>query len=332
MAIEGMIRFIGGISLFLFGMRVMGDSLKRIMGERAREWIGRLCRTPIRGVLLGAAVTALVQSSSATTVMTVGFVSSGVMTLGQAVGVIMGANLGTTLTSWLLSLTSVEGEGLLSYLDPSFFAPILALVGVILIMSGKNEGRIGLGSALVGFFVLIFGMDEMSRAFAALGDSPVIADIFYYLTNPLLGLIGGLLLTALIQSSSASVGILQALAASGAVTAGTAIPIIMGQNIGTCVTTLLASVGGSRDAKRASLVHLYFNVAGTVLAMALFLVIKFILRPSELDLPISSPGIAAVHTLFNLLTTAVLLPFPRVLERLATASVGGKKEKSRERG
>lgn len=259
---------IGGLALFLYGMNVMGDGLTRMSGGRLEKILEKLTSNPIKAVLLGAGVTAVIQSSSATTVTVVGFVNSGIMKLGQAVGIIMGANIGTTVTSWLLSLTGIQSENFfIRLLKPSSFTPILALIGIFLIMTAKQEKKKDLGSILIGFTVLMFGMETMSGAVEPLAQVPQFTHLLMVFTNPILGMLVGAILTAIIQSSSASVGILQALCATGSLSFGAAFPIIMGQNIGTCVTALLSSVGASKNAKRAALVHLYFNVIGTVLCM-----------------------------------------------------------------
>lgn len=254
--------------MFLFGMNIMGENLRRMSGGKPQGWLGRLCKTPLRGVALGALVTALVQSSSATTVMVVGFVNSGIMTLSQSVGVIMGANLGTTFTSWLLSLTQLGGGGVLGLLSPTAFAPLLAAVGTVLVMNPRSDRRRDLGYAFLGFTVLIFGMELMSGTVKPLAAVPEFTRILTVFGNPVAGIAAGALLTAVIQSSSASVGILQALAASGVLTRGAALPIILGQNIGTCVTTLLSGLGAGKNARRAAFIHLYFNLIGTGAALA----------------------------------------------------------------
>ncbi len=318
---------IGGLAFFLYGMHVMGEGLTKLSGGRLERILERLTDNRIKAVLLGAGVTAVIQSSSATTVTVVGFVNSGIMKLGQAIGVIMGANIGTTVTSWLLSLTGIEGGNFfVTLLKPSSFTPVLAIIGVILIMSSKLERRKEIGAILIGFSVLMFGMDTMSGAVKPLADVPEFTGILTMFSNPFLGMLAGALLTAVIQSSSASVGILQALCATGTVPFATAIPIIMGQNIGTCVTALLSSVGASKNGKRAALVHLYFNVIGTVVFMIIFYSLNAILPFPFMQEPAGAAGIATVHSLFNIGATLLLLPFSRGLEKLAMLSVKEKEE------
>lgn len=320
---------IGGLAFFLYGMHVMGEGLTKLSGGRLEKVLERLTHSRLKAVLLGAGVTAVIQSSSATTVTVVGFVNSGIMKLEQAVGVIMGANIGTTVTSWLLSLTGIEsGNFLVKLLKPSSFTPILALIGIILIMSAKHEKRRDIGMILIGFSVLMFGMDTMSGAVKPLADVPEFTGILTMFSNPLLGMLMGALLTAVIQSSSASVGILQALCATGAVSYATAIPIIMGQNIGTCVTALISSVGAGKNAKRAALVHLYFNVIGTTLFMIVFYSLNvFVHFPFMADTA-GAAGIAVIHSLFNIGATIVLLPFAKGLEKLAVLSIREDKEET----
>ena len=271
MDIFGVLTMIGGLALFLYGMHVMGDGLAKTSGGKLEQILEKFTSSPMRAVLLGAGVTAVIQSSSATTVMVVGFVNSGIMKLNQAVGIIMGANIGTTVTSWLLSLTGIQGDNLfVELLKPSSFTPILAIVGVSMILFAKSSRPKDIGTIMIGFSVLMFGMDTMSEAVKPLADVPEFTRLFTVFENPILGVIAGTILTAVIQSSSASVGILQALCLTGAVSYSSAIPIIMGQNIGTCITALLSAVGANRNAKRAALVHFYFNLIGTILFMALF--------------------------------------------------------------
>ena len=322
MDLTTILTFIGGLALFLFGMNIMGDALRSLTGEKARKLIGKLCGTTLRGVLLGAAVTALVQSSSATTVMVIGFVNSGLMTLGESVGVIMGANLGTTVTSWLLALTGAGSSGgILRLFNPTFFAPLTGLLGVIMIMRKKNDGKGNPGYALAGFTVLIFGMETMSGAVAPLSEMPEFTSVLTAISSAVPGFIAGAALTALIQSSSASVGILGALSASGAITVGGSIPIILGQNVGTCVTTLLSGTGASKNARRAAVIHLYFNLIGAAVQMVLFLILNAGEPPKIFSAPASVVSIAVVHTLFNLISLAIMLPFARWLERLAVLTI-----------
>lgn len=313
---------IGGLAFFLYGMHVMGDGLTKLSGGRLERILERLTHNRMKAVLLGAGVTAVIQSSSATTVTVVGFVNSGIMKLEQAIGVIMGANIGTTVTSWLLSLTGIEGGNFfLTLLKPSSFTPVLAIIGIFLIMSSKQEKRKDIGAILIGFSVLMFGMDTMSAAVEPLADVPQFTGILTMFSNPFLGMLVGALLTAIIQSSSASVGILQALCATGSVPFATAIPIIMGQNIGTCVTALLSSVGAGKNAKRAALVHLYFNVIGTAVFMIVFYTLNAFLDFTFMHDPANAAGIAVIHSLFNIGATLLLLPFAKGLEKLAMLSI-----------
>ncbi len=322
MDIFGVLHMICGLALFLYGMHIMGEGLTRMSGGKLETILEKLTNNKIKAVLLGAAVTAVIQSSSATTVMVVGFVNSGIMKLGQAAGVIMGANIGTTITSWILSLTGIEGSNIfVQMLKPSSFTPIMALVGVAFIMFTKNEKKHNIGQILVGFTVLMNGMDMMSAAVKPLANVPEFTNILLMFTNPILGMLAGLALTAIIQSSSASVGILQALCVTGAVKYSAALPIIMGQNIGTCVTALISSVGASKNARRASLIHLYFNLIGTTLFMAVFYAINAVVPFAFLDEAASVTGIAVIHTTFNILATLVLLPFSSLLEKLAYLTV-----------
>ena len=317
MDIFQVLTMIGGLSLFLFGMDLMGQALERRAGEGLRTLLGRLTTNRAAGLVTGLAVTAIIQSSSAATVMVVGFVNSGLMSLKQAINVIMGANIGTTVTAWLLSLAGIDsGNVLVKLLKPSSFTPVLALIGIILYMSGKNTKRQDTGTILLGFATLMFGMETMSGAVAGLGKVPAFQNLFLLFRNPLLGLLAGAVLTAVIQSSSASVGILQALAVTGQVSYSAAIPIIMGQNIGTCVTAMLSSVGANRNAKRAALVHLSFNVIGSAVWLTVFWAVQAVLHPPLLDQSASLFGIAAAHSVFNVLCTLLLLPLSGVLERL----------------
>ncbi|MDD7174145.1 MAG: Na/Pi cotransporter family protein [Clostridiales bacterium] len=322
MDLFGVLNMICGLALFLYGMHVMGEGLSRMSGGKLESILERLTQSRIRAVLLGAAVTAVIQSSSATTVMVVGFVNSGIMRLSQAAGVIMGANIGTTITSWILSLTGIESSNIvLRLLKPSSFTPVLAIVGVGFLLFTKSEKKHNIGTILIGFTVLMCGMQMMSDAVKPLADVPEFTSILLKFTNPVLGMLAGLLLTAVIQSSSASVGILQALCVTGAVTYGAALPIIMGQNIGTCVTAILSGIGASKNARRAALIHLYFNIIGTVLFMTVFYAINAVFPFAFLTQPANAAGIAVIHTVFNVLATLVLLPFSHGLERLATLTI-----------
>ena len=308
---------IGGLCLFLFGMNIMGESLERAAGNSLRSLLGKLTSKRMLGFLTGMAVTAVIQSSSATTVMVVGFVNSGLLTLGQAINVIMGANVGTTVTAWVLSLSGIEGDSLfIQLLKPTSFTPILALVGIVYYMFIKDPKKKDIGMILLGFAVLMFGMDTMSGAVKGLRDEEWFTSLFLLFTNPILGVIAGAVLTGIIQSSSASVGILQALSSTGAVSYAAAIPIIMGQNIGTCVTAVLSSVGATKNAKRAAIVHLMFNIIGTLIGLALFLLASWAFSPAILDESASRLGISICHTIFNILCTAVLLPSGSLLEKL----------------
>ena len=335
MDIFGLLTMLGGLALFLYGMNTMGDGLAKMAGSRLEQILEKLTSTPIRAVLLGAGVTAVIQSSSATTVMVVGFVNSGIMKLSQAVGIIMGANVGTTITSWILSLSGVQGDSFfIRLLKPSSFSPVLALIGVIFLLFLKDEKKKDIGTILLGFAVLMFGMETMSGAVEPLADVPEFTNLFVAFKNPFLGMLVGALLTAVIQSSSASVGILQAMCATGAVSFGAAIPIIMGQNIGTCVTAMISSIGASKNAKRTALVHLYFNVIGTAIFMVVFYTLNAFLHFSFLNQAANGAGIALVHSAFNIAATLILLPFSKVLERLAVLTIpdhGGETEEAEQK-
>ncbi len=313
---------IGGLALFLYGMHTMGEGLSKVSGGRLEKILERLTSNPLKAVALGAIVTAVIQSSSATTVMVVGFVNSGIMKLSQAIGIIMGANIGTTITSWLLSLSGIESSNFfIKLLKPSSFAPVLALIGVAFIMFSKKEKKKDVGMILVGFGVLMVGMDTMSGAVKPLANVPEFTNLFMMFSNPILGMIVGAILTAVIQSSSASVGILQALCATGAVHYSAALPIIMGQNIGTCVTAMISSVGANKNARRAALVHLYFNLIGTIIFMAAFYMINAFVHFSFLETTAGAAGIAVIHTVFNIVATVLLLPFTKLLEKLAYLTI-----------
>ena len=322
MDIFSILDMICGLALFLYGMHVMGEGLSRASGGKLEGILEKLTDNKIKAVVLGAAVTAVIQSSSATTVMVVGFVNSGIMRLTQAAGIIMGANIGTTVTSWILSLTGIESGNLLVQLcKPSAFTPVMALLGVAFILFTKNEKKRNIGTILVGFTVLMNGMDMMSAAVKPLANVPEFTNILLMFSNPILGMIAGLVLTAVIQSSSASVGILQALCVTGAVGYSAALPIIMGQNIGTCVTALLSGIGASKNARRASLIHLYFNLIGTVLFMVVFYAIHALFPFAFMANAADAAGIAVIHTVFNVTATLVLLPFTGLLEKLAVLTV-----------
>lgn len=322
MDIFSVLSMIGGLALFLFGMHAMGEGLSKTSGGRLEKILEKLTSNPLKAVLLGAGVTAVIQSSSATTVMVVGFVNSGIMKLSQAVGIIMGANIGTTATSWILSLSGIEGDNLfIKLLKPSSFSPILAIIGVAYIMFSKREKIKDIGMILVGFAILMTGMDMMSDAVKPLANVPEFTNILTMFTNPILGMIAGAVLTAVIQSSSASVGILQALCITGAVKYSAAIPIIMGQNIGTCITAMMSSIGASKNAKRAALVHLYFNLIGTTIFMLVFYAINAIVGFAFMNDSANAAGIAVVHSIFNVTATVFLLPFSDVLEKLACLTI-----------
>lgn len=322
MSIFNVLSMIGGLALFLYGMHVMGEGLAKASGGRMEAALEKMTGSPIKGVLLGAGVTAVIQSSSATTVMVVGFVNSGIMKLTQAVGVIMGANIGTTITAWILSLSGIESSNVfVSMLKPSSFSPVLAIIGVVFVMFSKKEKKQQIGMILVGFAVLMFGMETMTDAVAPLKDVPEFTSLLLKFQNPLLGMLAGLILTAVIQSSSASVGILQSLCATGAVTFGAAFPIIMGQNIGTCVTAIISAIGASKNAKRTAAVHLYFNLIGTAIFMVVFYLLHAIVHFDFINDTIGVAGIAVVHSTFNIVTTLILLPFNKVLVKLAEATI-----------
>ena len=327
MDIFDVLSLIGGLSLFLFGMNVMGQALERRAGNKLRTLLGRLTTNRMSGFLTGLGVTAVIQSSSATTVMVVGFVNSGLMTLSQAINVIMGANVGTTVTAWILSLSGIDsGNMIVQLFKPSSFTPILALAGIIFYMFCNDSKKKDTGTILLGFATLMFGMETMSAAVSGLRDVPAFQELFIMFRNPVLGVLAGALLTAIIQSSSASVGILQALAVTGQVSFGAAIPIIMGQNIGTCVTAMISSVGANKNAKRAAFVHLSFNIIGTVVWLTVFCIIKALFAPALLNQSASLVGIAVAHSVFNVLCTILLLPMAGFLEKLAQRVVPDAKE------
>ncbi len=317
MDIFNVLALVGGLSLFLFGMSLMGQALERRAGGSLRALLGRLTTNKAVGLLTGLGITAVIQSSSATTVMVVGFVNSGLMTLSQAVNVIMGANIGTTVTAWVLSLAGIDSGNLfVKLLKPSSFTPALALIGIIFYMFRENDKKRDTGMILLGFATLMYGMESMSEAVSGLGDIPGFQNLFLMFRNPVLGVLAGTVLTAVIQSSSASVGILQALAVTGQVSYGAAIPIIMGQNIGTCVTAMLSSIGANKNAKRAAAVHLSFNAAGTAVWLTVFCLIKMIWNPFFLYGAASLFGIAVAHSVFNILCTILLLPLSGMLVKL----------------
>lgn len=325
----GILRMVGGLALFLYGMDLMGDGLAKASGGKMEKMLETLTSNTLKAVALGAIVTAVIQSSSATTVIVVGFVNSGIMKLSQAVGVIMGANIGTTMTSWLLSLTGIEsGNFFMNLLKPSSFSPVLAMVGVVFLQFLKNDRKKNIGMIMVGFAILMTGMETMSAAVKPLADVPEFTNILLMFRNPILGMMAGALLTAIIQSSSASVGILQALCMTGAVSFSTALPIIMGQNIGTCVTAMISGIGASKNARRTALIHLYFNLIGTVIFMLAFYGINSVVHFAFLDTPANAAGIATIHTVFNVTATILLLPFSRVLVKLACLTIRDDAEKT----
>lgn len=327
MYILKLISLLGGLALFLFGMDVMGKALERQAGGKLQTILAKMSSNVFKGFFLGLAVTAVIQSSSATTVMVVGFVNSGIMALKQAVGVIMGANVGTTVTAWILSLTALEGESLLVQIfKPTTLAPLLGIVGIVLYMFTKSEKKQGIGTILLGFMALMTGMSLMSDSMAFLENEKWFADLMVSFTNPILAIVVGAVLTGVIQSSSASVGILQSLCSTGLVTGGVALPIILGQNIGTCVTALISTIGANRNARRAAMVHLYFNLIGVIIFAAIFYGIGAFVPWGFLTETMGEVNIAMIHTTFNVITTIIMLPLHGVLEKLATLSVPEDKE------
>lgn len=325
MDIFNFLNLIGGLALFLYGMSTLGNGLTNVAGGKLETILEKLTSKRIYAVLLGAGVTAVIQSSSATTVMIVGFVNSGIMQLKQAVGIIMGANIGTTVTSWLLSLTGIQGDSIfIKLLKPTSFSPILAAIGIILTMSSKDDSKKkDVGSIMLGFAVLMFGMETMSGSVSGLADSPAFVGVLTAFSNPILGVAVGAIFTAIIQSSSASVGILQALCSTGAVKYSAAIPIIMGQNIGTCVTSIISAIGAKKNARRAAMIHLYFNLIGTVLFMVVFYSLNRFIEFAFLGSSANAAGIAVIHSLFNIAATIVLFPFSDMLVKLAEVTISG---------
>lgn len=322
---------IGGLALFLYGMHVMGEGLSKVSGGKMEKILESLTSNPLKAVGLGALVTAVIQSSSATTVMVVGFVNSGIMKLSQAVGVIMGANIGTTITSWILSLSGIESDSFFIQLfKPTSFSPILAIIGVAFLLFAKSEKKKDIGTIFLGFAVLMFGMESMSAAVKPLADVPEFTGILTAFSNPLLGMLAGAVLTAVIQSSSASVGILQALCVTGAVSYSVAIPIILGQNIGTCVTALLSAIGAKKNAKRAAMVHLYFNIIGTAVFLVVFYGLHMAFDFQFMGQAANAAGIAVAHSAFNVFATCILLPFSKGLEKLACITIRDEKEEKSE--
>ena len=335
MGILEILTLIGGLALFLYGMNILGDGLQKMAGGKLEKILERLTTNRITGLLLGFGVTAVIQSSSATTVMIVGFVNSGLMKLAQATGVIMGANIGTTVTAWIIAMTEIGGSDSLWFLNllkPDYFTPILAAIGIVLVMMSKKQSRRDIGTILLGFSVLMFGMNTMSDSVSVLKNNQDFQSFLTMFTNPVLGLLAGAILTAIVQSSSASVGILQALSVTGAISYANAIPVILGQNIGTCVTALLSSVGTNRNARRAALIHLYFNVIGAVLLLCIYLLLSVII-PQETWVPLVSTqmnmfDIAVAHTAMKVLITGLLYPFAKGLEKLALITLPDKKNKA----
>lgn len=320
------LEFIGGLCLFLFGMDAMGKALERRAGSKLRGILGKLTTNRFAGLLTGMGVTAVIQSSSATTVMVVGFVNSGIMSLKQAINVIMGANIGTTITAWILSLSGIDGDNLfMKLLKPTSFSPILALIGIIFLMFSKSSKKHDTGTILLGFATLMFGMDTMSTAVEGLANVPEFQELFIMFENPILGMLAGAVLTAVIQSSSASVGILQALAVTGKVSYGAAIPIIMGQNIGTCITALISSIGANKNAKRAAAVHLSFNVIGTVVWLTVFSIVNAVISPALFAESATKFGIAVAHSIFNFACVLLLFPAAGLLEKFVMKIVADSK-------
>ena len=325
MTIFNVLTLFGGLALFLYGMNVMGDGLKKSAGSRLETILSSLTSNRFKGFLLGLVVTAVIQSSSATTVMVVGFVNSGIMTLVQGSGVIIGANLGTTITSWILSLSGISGDNpIVEFFKPTTFAPVLAVIGIIFYMFLKDEKRKDTGMILLGFAVLMFGMETMSSAVAPLANVPEFTNILLKFSNPFLGLMAGLILTVIIQSSSASIGILQALTLTGAVPFSVCVPVIMGQNLGTCITAIISSIGAKTNAKRAALIHLYYNIIGVGLFMVIFYALNAFIHFPFLETYADPAGIALVHSLFNIAEAIVLFPMGNILVKLATATVKDK--------
>ncbi len=322
MSIFNVFTLMGGLALFMYGMDVMGKALEKAAGSKLSSILGKMTASPLRGFLLGLGVTAVIQSSSATTVMVVGFVNSGIMTLKQAIGIIMGANVGTTVTAWILSLTGLQGDSfIIKMMKPSSFAPVLAFIGLLLYMGSKKDKKKNIGVVLLGFTILMTGMDMMSGAVKPLSTIPQFQQLFVTFQNPVIGVLVGAVVTAVIQSSSASVGILQALSSTGAVTFGSALPIIMGQNIGTCITAILSSFGTTKNAKRTAAVHLYFNITGVVIFMVLFYGLNSFMDFTFVSSVIDQKGIALVHTAFNIVATVILLPCAGLLEKMAMATI-----------
>ena len=322
MDIFSFINLFGGLALFLFGMNTMSDGLEKLAGGKLEAILKKMTSNPLKSLVLGAGITAVIQSSSAVTVMLVGLVNSGIMELSGSVGIIMGSNVGTTITAWMLSLVGIESDNIfIKLLKPSSFSPILALIGVVMTMMAKSNKKKDIGYILIGFAVLMYGMEFMSDAVEPLKDMPEFTSILTAFTNPFLGILTGMVLTAIIQSSSASVGILQALSLTGSITYGMALPIIMGQNIGTCVTSLISSIGVSKNAKKVAVVHISFNMIGTIIFTALYCVAHYMIELPILQTAITPVNIAIIHSIFNISTTVILLPFSKVLVTIANSVI-----------
>jgi len=322
MTIFNVFTLLGGLAFFLFGMNVMSDGLEKTSGGNLERMLKKMTSNPVKSLILGAGVTAVIQSSSAVTVMLVGLVNSGLMTLSQSIGVIMGSNIGTTITAWILSLAGIESDNVfISLLKPSNFAPLLAFLGIMFTMLSKSERKKDIGGILLGFAILMYGMELMGDSVEPLSESPQFSNVLTYFKNPILSIVAGAIFTGIIQSSSASVGILQALSLTGSITYSVAVPIIMGQNIGTCITALISSIGVSKNAKRVSVVHFYFNIIGTVFISVLFYGLNYAFKFPFINNVISPFEIAVCHSIFNIITTVILLPFTKQLEKLAVKTV-----------
>ena len=325
MTVQDLLAMLGGLAVFMFGMHTLSASLEKFAGGKLENWLEKMTSNPIKGVALGAGVTALIQSSAATTVMLVGFVNSGIMKLSQAIGVIMGANIGTTATGWILSLSGLKGNGIMALLSPDCFTPVLAIIGVVLIMFTKSDRKRTFGTILIGFSLLMFGMNMMSGAAEGLKDNAAFRDFMVMFTNPFLGVLVGALLTAVLQSSSVSIGILQTLAReTGTITYQIALPIILGQNIGSCVTALISAIGANKSAKRVAIVHLYFNIIGTVVFLSLFYLVNALIDLPFMEQQLEATGVAVIHTSFNVIVTLLFLPFTKQLEKLACLTIRDK--------
>ena len=322
MTVQDLLAMLGGLAVFMFGMHTLSAALEKFAGGRLENWLEKMTSNPVKGVALGAGVTALIQSSAATTVMMVGFVNSGMMKLSQAIGVIMGANIGTTATGWILSLSGIKASGIAAIFNPSFFTPVIAVIGVVLIMFTKSDRRKTFGTILIGFALLMFGMNMMSSAAEGLKDNEAFRNVMVMFTNPFLGVLVGALLTAVLQSSSVSIGILQTLAReTGTITYQIALPIILGQNIGSCVTALISSIGANKSAKRVAIVHLYFNIIGTVVFLSLFYIVNALIDLPFMEQQLEATGVAVIHTCFNVAVTLLFLPFTKQLEKLACLTI-----------